>query len=227
MTDATESGLDVPQVTDWQGQAFDLIRGIAVYTGNRLIGRLAKVIARHPDADVANAFNRKQVACKLWARDQLLANLGNRFGAIWILGGWYGVLAAIILDDPRFEVGTITSVDIDPAVAPIAQTLIGGVGDQFHAVTRDMYALDYRTARPDLVINTSCEHIASLQGWLGLLPPGTRVLLQSNDYFSEPTHINCMRSLAEFAAAAKLSEVVFSGELPQPNYTRFMLIGRV
>ena len=39
----------------------------------------------------------------------------------------------------------------------------------------------------DLIINTSCEHIADLRGWLALLPRGARVMLQSNDYFSEPT----------------------------------------
>ena len=53
--------------------------------------------------------------------------------------------------------------------------------------------LDYARLGADLVVNTSCEHIADLRGWLDLLPKGTSVLLQSNDYFSEPTHINCVR----------------------------------
>jgi hypothetical protein len=55
----------------------------------------------------------------------------------------------------------------------------------------------------------------------------TNVLLQSNDYFSEPTHINCVASLAAFEAMAALREVRFSGELPTKNYRRFMLIGTV
>ena len=62
---------------------------------------------------------------------------------------------------------------------------------------------------------------------VGLLPAGTAVLLQSNNYFSEPGHVSCMHSLAQFAAAAQLAEVLYSGELPAKNYTRFMLIGRV
>jgi len=61
----------------------------------------------------------------------------------------------------------------------------------------------------------------------GSAPSGTNVLLQSNDYFSEPTHINCVASLAAFEAMAALREVRFSGELPTKNYTRFMLIGTV
>ena len=90
-----------------------------------------------------------------------------------------------------------------------------------------MYALDYAAGRPDLVVNTSCEHIADLRGWLALLPAGTPVLLQSNDYFSEPTHISCVASRADFEAMAGLRDLRFSGELPQRNYTRFMLIGSV
>ena len=72
-----------------------------------------------------------------------------------------------------------------------------------------MYELDYRSGAPDLVVNTSCEHIADVRGWLDLLPAGTRVLLQSNDYFAEPTHINCVASLEEFAGLAGLGDVRF------------------
>ena len=206
--------------------AFDLTRGIAEYTGSRLVGRIAAVMAKHPEADISNAFNHKQVACKMWARDELFKSLGGTFGKVWVMGGWYGVLAAMFFDDPRFRIGRIESIDIDPAVEAVARTLLGPQEQRFAAVTADMYDLDYRAAAPDLVINTSCEHIADLKGWLDRLAPGTAVLLQSNDYFSEPSHINCMASLQAFRQATRLKEVVFAGELPQKKYTRFMLIGR-
>ena len=111
-------------------------------------------------------------------------------------------------------------------MAEIALTLNRAHGDRFAALTADMYALDYRGRRPDLVVNTSCEHIADLRGWLDRLPAGSRVLLQSNDYFREPTHIACVASLAAFRSQAGLAEVEYAGSLPQKNYTRFMLIGR-
>ena len=60
------------QPADERDLAFDLTRGIAAYTGSRLVAGLAKVISRHPDAVIGNAFNRKQIACKLWARERLL-----------------------------------------------------------------------------------------------------------------------------------------------------------
>ena len=211
---------------DWQDRAFDMTRGIAVYTGSSFIAGIARVIARHPEADIGTAFNHKQLACKMWARDALCDTLGGRFRRIWIVGGWYGVLAAMLLEDRRFEIAEIASIDIDPAVAEVAQTLVENVTGGFSCTTADMYALDYAAGKPDLVINTSCEHIADLRQWLALLPKATPVLLQSNNYFSEPSHISSMATLTEFAAAAALGHPLYSGELPQKNYTRFMLIGR-
>ena len=211
--------------TDWHENAFDLMRGVAAYTGSSLLDGLAKVIAEHPEADIGNAFNHKQVGCKMWARQALFDTWGGDFGRMVILGGWYGILAAMFFDDGRFDVKAIDSYDIDPHVSAVAETLNRAWKDRFRAVTADMYDLPYAELGASLVINTSCEHIADLRAWLALLPAGTRVLLQSNDYFSEPTHINCVASLEEFRIQAGLSEVAFAGELPMKKYTRFMLIG--
>jgi hypothetical protein len=213
--------------TDCHDYTFDLMRGIAAYTSSPLISGMAQVIALHPEADLANAFNHKQVGSKMWCRDTLFETLGGKFRRIVILGGWYGVLAGMFFDDSRFEIGAIDSYDIDPDVGAVAETLNGAWEERFRALTADMYALPYAELDADLVINTSCEHIADLRAWLALLPKGSRVLLQSNDYFSEPTHINCVPSLEAFITQAKLGAVEFSGALKMKKYTRFMLIGQV
>ena len=223
MTGATHS---MPQLSGPRELAYDLVKGAAAYTGNALVASVAKVIATHPEAEIGTAFNHKQIACKMWARTRLLEALGGRYERIWLLGGWYGVLAAMLFEDSRFAIGSIDSFDIDPHVEAVARTLNAAAGGRFRSITADMLTLDYRGGQPGLVINTSCEHIADFHGWRKLLPRGTAVLLQSNDYFSEASHVNCMPSLAAFAIAAGLSETLFAGELPQKNYTRFMLIGR-
>jgi hypothetical protein len=210
---------------------FDLLRGVAAYTGSSVVAELARAITEHPSARFDIAFNHKQIASKTWARDKLYETLGPRHECIWIVGGWYGVLAAILLDDARLETGHVLSCDIDPEVAPIASALNRKAQREgrFSALTGDMYDLDYSgstSTKPSLVINTSCEHIADLGAWLRLLPKRMPVLLQSNNYAQEPEHINCMASLEAFTAAAGLSEVMFAGELPLKRYTRFMLIGR-
>ena len=224
MTDATQPG---GADADWRDRAFDLTRGVAAYTQSPLVAGLARIIAKHPDANISNAFNHKQVASKIWARDSLFASLGGRFAHIVILGGWYGVLAAMLLEDPRFAIGSVESIDIDASVGAVAGTLNRDAGDRFRATTADMYAIDYTALGADLIVNTSCEHIADLRGWLGLLPKGANVLLQSNDYFSEPTHINCVGSVEAFERLAGLAALRFSGTLAMKKYNRFMLIGEV
>jgi hypothetical protein len=212
---------------DWYEHAFDLTRGIAAYTRSPLIEGISRVIAKHPDAHIANAFNHKQVACKLWARDTLLSAAGPAYSRIAILGGWYGILGAMLLEDSRFKIAAVDSFDIDPDVEAVACTLNAAFADRFRAVTADMYAIDYAALQADLLVNTSCEHIADLRSWLDLVPTGTRVLLQSNDYFSEPTHINCVASVEDFVNQAALTTLDFAGSLPTKKYTRFMLIGTV
>lgn len=212
---------------DWHDAAFDLTRGLAAYTGSDLVAGIAHVIGKHPQADIGNAFNHKQVASKVWARQQLYDNLGPSYRRVLVVGGWYGILPAMLFDDARFEIGHIVSCDIDPDVEIVAKALNRPFLERFDAMTADMYALDYATQDADLVINTSCEHITDLRGWLALLPRGTRVLLQSNDYFSEPTHISCVPDLDAFRAQANLASEVFAGALKTKNYTRFMLIGSV
>jgi hypothetical protein len=223
---STVSG-SMKNTTDWHENAFDLMRGVAAYTGSGLLKGISKVIADHPDADIGNAFNHKQVGSKIWARQGLYDTLGGRFQRIVVLGGWYGILAAMVFDDERFDVAAIDSYDIDPSVGAVAETLNRAWAGRFRAVTADMYELPYADLGADLVINTSCEHIADLGAWLSLLPKGMRVLLQSNDYFSEPTHINCVASLDAFKVQAGLSDVMYEGALAMKKYTRFMLIGTV
>ena len=92
-----------------------------------------------------------------------------------------------------------------------------------------MTSLDFARVeggRPGLVINTSCEHLPDVPGWLAGLPAGLPLLLQSNDYYREPDHRSCVPSLEAFKAQAGLSALWFAGALPTKNYTRFMLIGR-
>lgn len=226
MSDSSMSSAAVQR----EGFVFDLLRGIAAFTASPLVQDLARTAGDHPAAALDHAFNHKQVACKLWLRDALLETLGPRHGRVWILGGWYAVLAAMLLDDRRLSFDEIVSIDLDPDCAPVALTLNRRHAreDRFRAQTADMYALDYAPgeAAADIIINTSCEHIPDLPAWLARLGPGRTVVLQSNDYFDEPEHVAAVADLEAFIAQAGLSTMHYAGSLPQKNYTRFMLIGQ-
>jgi len=207
---------------------FDILRGLARYTGSDLISALAEAVTRHPYHNISQALGHRQIQSKTWLRDNLFSTLGGRFERVWIVGGWYGVLAAILFDDSRFSIGEIVSIDIDPDCAPVASTLNNGraLDGRFVARTADMHAVSYNgAAQPNLVINCSCEHIPDLGRWLSLIPEGMALVLQSNDYVTEAEHVNCVRSLEEFERQANLSKLIFSGGYDTGKYTRYMLIG--
>lgn len=207
---------------------FDILRGAAALTDNALVGAIARVCALTPRADLSVAFNHKQIASKRWLLDELHAARCGAFGRVVVAGGWYGLLSAMLLGDPRFQIGEALSVDIDPACAEVAETLnaVHVKAGRFAAVTADMRALDLGPAGADLLVNTSCEHVENLDAWLARAPAGALLALQSNDYRREPDHVACVDSLEAFERQAGLGEIRFRGELSTKNYTRFMLIGR-
>jgi hypothetical protein len=209
---------------------FDLLRGLSALSGNRIIADLARVVAEEPREDLSVAFNHKQIASKAWLRDTLYDTLGGDHAHILVLGGWYGVLPAMLLDDARFAIRRITTIDLDPACRPVAERLNRRAlaERRFAALSADMNDLDYAAKgaeAPSLIVNTSCEHLADVPGWLARLAPGQRVVLQSNDYFAVQEHLSSVPDLDAFVAQAGLSQVAFKGALPTKNYTRFMLIG--
>jgi hypothetical protein len=209
----------------------ELLMGLSRLTGAALIADVAKVVGDLAPSEFSNAFNPKQVASKLWLIDALFEHAGGRHDEIVVVGGWYGALSVMLLNDPRFLLGRVTSLDIDPACAPVASLLNRrfAAEGRFRAVTQDMHDVTtdvLRPARGSLIINTSCEHIPDVGKWLSILPKGQLVALQSNNYRVVPEHISCVDSAEELARMAGLSEVHFTGALPMKRYTRFMVIGR-
>lgn len=212
----------------------DILEGLAHYSGSAFQRDVLAALTRHDVPALGGALNKNQIASKMWLADALHEAVGPRLGRVLILGGWFGVLAAMLLHDRRFAVHEIESVDIDPSCAPVALAVNATHAREgrFAARTADMLEVDYGRApadaadAPDVVVNTSCEHLAAFDRWYERIPPGQLVVLQSNDYFACVEHVNCIASLAAFRAQAPLAETLFAGERRMRRYTRFMLIGR-
>lgn len=200
-----------------------------------------------PPDDLQHALNHNQAACKGWLVDELFTALGGRFGTVHILGGWYGVLAGLLLSDRRFSIDRVVSYDIDPSCARVAEWLNRRfvAEGRFQAVTADVCGLYFANSNGSangsiaggeavgngdhprtLVINTSCEHIAPTAAWTDRIPSGTLIAAQSNDYFDCPEHVNCMPDLTAFKADVPMRELYYEGTLARKRYTRFMVIGR-
>jgi hypothetical protein len=209
----------------------DILDGLAVYFASPFVADILATVSRHDVPDLGAALNRGQMASKVWLADVLATRAGGRFGTVTVLGGWFGVLAAILLSDRRLAIGRVVSVDVDPRCARVARSMNASHAERFEALTADMHALRHEAPRggdapPDLVVNTSCEHLPDFGAWFDSLPAGQLVALQSNDYFACDEHVNCVPDLAAFRAQAPLSQVLFAGERAQKKYTRFMLVGR-
>ena len=94
----------------------------------------------------------------------------------------------------------------------------------YHAKRSDGSEVELIDA-PDTIINTSCEHIKEFERWYLKLPKEKLVILQSNDYFTLPEHINCVKDLDEFKEQCPMKTLLYSGVLESKSYNRFMLIG--
>ena len=81
--------------------------------------------------------------------------------------------------------------------------------------------------QPDIVINTSCEHMWNMKDLK--LEGNILYAFQSNNFTPETAHINCPKNLEDFKNQVELKEIEFEGEIPfhdhKDDYKRFLLIG--
>jgi hypothetical protein len=172
------------------------------------------------------SFWKGQIRSKVWLIENLKQHVDYQRGyKVAIYGGWNGVLASLLYNS-RIGMRHITSVDIDPSCEEIASTMNKRheMRGTFTAITADM--CEYTVEDADIVINTSCEHITQEQydGWLQQQPRDALIVVQSNNYFELPEHINCKNNVEEFKNASGLT-VWYSDTLNLPKYDRYMIIG--
>lgn len=189
--------------------------------------------------DLGDFLSRGQVKSKIWMIDELKKLVDGSLGNVVFYGGWYNFLAHFIFHS--MEVSQITSLDIDEGtVGPSKRLYSKYLEDKrfqakavdVNSITwqgNDMYANTLEQAnlkvadKVNMVINTSCEHMSN--EWFENLPQGKFVVLQTNDYFENPQHSNCCRTMADVKSKYPMSEIYYEGELDTGNYNRFMLIG--
>lgn len=182
--------------------------------------------------NITDHFSRGQVASKLWMVEKLNEILENKqLGTIIMYGGWYATIAAVLFD--HFDIKKYYNLDMDEHVLAVANDFNYKNLDKFKSQLCDVNTLVYQDNKctlpdstvvaPNVVINTSCEHMTD--EWFYNLPDGQFVVLQTNNYFSNEQHINCVNSVAEAMEKYQFSEVLYAGELDNVLYYRYMIIG--
>ena len=174
-----------------------------------------------------DVFSNGQIDSKLWLCREL-ETLEWSSNLTYIYGGWYGVLAFLLLSREKFKVKRIFSFDQDPSCEAVADMINNNwvIKEwQFKAHTADCNQL--LSGDPDLIINTSTEHFEDMN-WFDLIPRGTRIVLQGNDMVHDD-HRGNANTLKDFQNRYPLTDIVYSGAMdfqyPRWKFTRFMTIG--
>lgn len=208
---------------------------------SKFFDNFGQFIAKFPDVDLNDLFSKGQMESKRWLVDELLKHELD-LGIVFLCAGWYGSLATFMFES-NLKINKIRSFDIDPSCADRAESFNKHwvINDwKFKASTTDILKMTYPTKHktyrsngssidliemPDTIINTSCEHIEEFDNWFSRLPKRRLLVLQTNNYFTLPEHVNCSKSLEEFSNKTPMEKVLFEGELDLPKYKRFMKIG--
>lgn len=187
-----------------------------------------------------SAFSDGQIKSKLWGCKILERYLAEELPEnpvdIWVLGGWYGLMSFLLLsrnidNTEGFMINEIRSFDIDPSCQPVADSINNAfeiMHWKFKAQTKDVNELDYLVEEtPDVVINTSIEHMGSMDWW-NLIPFGTHVLLQAST-LNEEDHHSSWQYLQQMEESFPLTYQYYKGSIdfryPDKQFERLMLVG--
>lgn len=171
--------------------------------------------------DFADSISNTQYMSKKWLVDQLVKQQLPPNPRILILGGWYGSYLVPMLKE-AFDPQHIYFNDVDSRAVKFAEQLHGNTSISYHQFD---VATDRYNFTADIVVNTSCEHMASYDIMLECNPHSTFVL-QSCDNDNDPGHINTSKTTEEFITKTNLKHVVWSGRQGLGYKNRFMVIGR-
>lgn len=173
------------------------------------------------------SFWKGQVRSKIWLIEKLKEHANTESNEIVIHGGWNGVLSSLLFNSD-IHIKKIINLDIDLACQETAFTINKRqeIEGKFTALTEDMCYYQYKSI-PDIVINTSCEHITDnqIKQWFNNIPDNVLVVMQSNNFYELEEHINCVNSAEELSKKVDLKSFT-TYKFNTPKYTRFMLIGK-
>jgi|TARA_B110000503_G_C7136433_1_gene409029 hypothetical protein len=178
---------------------------------------------------VLESFWKGQLKSKVWLIENLKQCVNfDHPNHIVIHGGWNGVLASLLFNT-KINIKHITNIDIDSETQDPASDICKRqeIEHRFLQVIQDMEHYIYSNT-PDIVINTSTEHITQdkYDRWFKNIPKDSLIVLQSNNYYDLPEHVRCFNTVEDFAASSGLGYILVQDTLELPMYNRFLLIGR-
>lgn len=171
-------------------------------------------------------FWDSQIRSKSWLINTIKKYLPDLTGRVYVIGGWYGILSQLIVDNfPTI----VYNIDIDDSCIKYGK-LLSNDDSRIQFITGDMAKFN-RYVDAKLIINTSTEHVTeeTYNEWFSGLPEDIPIIIQGNDFHDCEDHIRTMDSLDEFNKVSGLRDILYTDRLEcqgvgKPFY-RFMTIG--
>jgi len=186
----------------------------------------------HRYKDFAYSIRKNQWQSKSWLMEILSVINEKENPVIWVLGSWYGTVIVPLIFEYIKDVKQIHLFDYDEEVFEICHSLHKKWNNKIVRHCKDInFEIDKLKSydiQPDIVINTSCEHMWFMQDLL-LKDKSILYAFQSNNFKLESSHINCTDSLEEFKNQTGLKTIEYEGSMPfhdiDDEYKRWMVIG--
>jgi len=187
--------------------------------------RLANAIDLTQSLNWQDALSRNQIKSKVWLLNKLNeVNWMTPETTTILVGGWLGILP-FLADCKQYELGKVINVDIDDTVNKPSAILNSTI--EYTVLNDDIRTMEFDKYDDLVIIDTITEHFHDHGSWVKGLPKGTRVVLQGNNMFDVPDHVNCFHNLDEFVEDCGVSNILYYGELNLEKCNRYMVIGEV
>jgi len=187
----------------------------------------------HCERRVRDASTSSQLQSKLWIVNEL-ENLNIFPDSVVLLGGWYAnFIVPLLLEH---GVSYIHNFEIDPDVKKLSYKFNKSHKDSdvykcylTNIMFESVFNIKFKI-KPDLFINTSCEHMFPMMRFKQLnrgFFNDALYVLQSTDDDQYDDHINCVGSPEELAEQSVIKNILYSGtKVLNNNMKRFMVIGK-
>ena len=173
---------------------------------------------------IINSENTRQHACKDWLIEHTENYIGlkDKF-SVCVAGGWFGLMAHKLRQHYGDRITKLVSFDRNKQCMEIGHMLYPESAIKFEWESIE----NFNPVEFDVIISTSCEHFSNqvLNDFIARKQINAVAVLQNNNYFSLPEHINCKHSLEEFADSLDLN-IMEQLQMHTNAYTRYMIVGR-
>lgn len=186
--------------------------------------------------DFIRSFDKNQIECKKWLVEELIKTrrLDDRKNLkVTIFGSWYGNIIVPFLIKNISNIREVELIDMDSEAIAISRKIHSKsyCETQIKYTIIDINFFDFSDYYTNILINTSCEHMAPMNNFHFRNEEDIIFCLQSNNMFDLREHVNCVNSENELLEQSDIFNPFFAGKKKfvgqkGKEYERYLIIGR-